>query len=951
MEAERTMRKWFVGMVAVFVLASMALAQTPIADIQTVTDPANDDASPMVGQTVTVQGWVTFEPGSFGGKFFMADAAGPWNGIYVYGGSADLALGFGWEVEVTGTISEYFGMTELEIDADDAVTVLNDQVDWANLPAACDYTVVTAADIAGGAATAEQYESVLIQIEDVTTATEPDNFGEWSIEDVDGNAVAVDNPSDDVYGYFHNVTLDEPFTWVRGPLNYTYSAYKVLPEIAYDLRVAEDTANGWYTPISYFQQVRPMDMTVRYDDTTESYYTYDYSYASLHRVDQDLDTNNPDDYQYMVDNSQIVTIRGTVTMAPGMSYAGAGIKLIVDDSQGGATQPWSAVLSYNADSTAFPSLFEGDQVVMTGFVSEYMTSPSNMTELFITAPVQLSGAADVPVPATVTVPEMRNSITAEQWGNSFVRLYDTIVSNTDLAYEVMAVDNDMDDDIPGVQIDDDSNSNGSPAQEEWQNYITPSVGSVIDSLTGWVYNHYGTYDMTADDWAYKVEPLYPSWIVIGEGPPTIISVSRDIATPGADEAVEVTANVTDNSAVAGVSLFYKIGDDGDMQEVAMTHGDGLVWTGSIPGQAEGSLVWYYVEATDDIDQTSTSPANINANMYGYWATSDLGIYNVQYTPFPGGMSPYANMLVTVSGTVTTTTANANYYNGSSSDLSDPPYFIQTGSDPEFSGVLVHIPAGTFDDDLVPGDNITVTGTVDESGADWSFKYSGNTRIYNVVNATLDSQGNNYNMYDVTAAEVNANPEAYESVFVTFNNLTITAVNSYDWTFTDDSGETFLLDDDIVGSGSSSIDTVAANWYNSLEEGSTVDMVRGVVTWSFGSWKIEPRGAMDISAVYAPEEGYESQPMAFELKPAFPNPFNPSTTVAFTIPKAAPVQLIIYNELGQRVVKLIDDQLQAGQHTAFWNGKDVSGNLVSSGVYYMRLISEGRQQVQKITLLK
>lgn len=100
------MRRGMIVFLAVMAMAVMAFAQTPIHDIQFVPDPVADDASPLNGTDVTIEGWVTFEPGSSGGsKWYVADAAGAWNGIYINGDPGRL-IGFGWQVEVTGTVSK-----------------------------------------------------------------------------------------------------------------------------------------------------------------------------------------------------------------------------------------------------------------------------------------------------------------------------------------------------------------------------------------------------------------------------------------------------------------------------------------------------------------------------------------------------------------------------------------------------------------------------------------------------------------------------------------------------------------------------------------------------------------------------------------------------------------------------------------------------------------------------
>jgi len=88
-----------------------------------------------------------------------------------------------------------------------------------------------------------------------------------------------------------------------------------------------------------------------------------------------------------------------------------------------------------------------------------------------------------------------------------------------------------------------------------------------------------------------------------------------------------------------------------------------------------------------------------------------------------------------------------------------------------------------------------------------------------------------------------------------------------------------------------------------------------------------------------------------LLPAYPNPFNPSTTVAFSLPQAAQTELAVYNIRGQRVCTLVNDHLAAGDHSVQWNGTDDAGRAVSSGVYFCRLQAGGNTRVGRMVLLK
>jgi len=84
---------------------------------------------------------------------------------------------------------------------------------------------------------------------------------------------------------------------------------------------------------------------------------------------------------------------------------------------------------------------------------------------------------------------------------------------------------------------------------------------------------------------------------------------------------------------------------------------------------------------------------------------------------------------------------------------------------------------------------------------------------------------------------------------------------------------------------------------------------------------------------------------------FPNPFNPETTISFSIPHHAKVEICIYNIKGQKVKTLIDEIFDTGTHHVVWNGKDASGINVASGLYFYRLVSSEHSSIKKMLLLK
>jgi immune inhibitor A len=94
------------------------------------------------------------------------------------------------------------------------------------------------------------------------------------------------------------------------------------------------------------------------------------------------------------------------------------------------------------------------------------------------------------------------------------------------------------------------------------------------------------------------------------------------------------------------------------------------------------------------------------------------------------------------------------------------------------------------------------------------------------------------------------------------------------------------------------------------------------------------------------------PARFTLHPNYPNPFNPTTTISFTVgPGPARVELRIYNLLGQSVRRLAGGTFAPGRHEFLWDGRDEAGRLVSSGVYFYRLEGDQPALVRKMLLIK
>jgi len=94
-----------------------------------------------------------------------------------------------------------------------------------------------------------------------------------------------------------------------------------------------------------------------------------------------------------------------------------------------------------------------------------------------------------------------------------------------------------------------------------------------------------------------------------------------------------------------------------------------------------------------------------------------------------------------------------------------------------------------------------------------------------------------------------------------------------------------------------------------------------------------------------------RPLVFALGQNAPNPFNPSTTIRFSIAEPGLTTLNIYSVDGQLVKALVNGSLAAGSHEIAWDGRDEAGRLVASGTYIYRLVNGSNVQVRRMVLVK
>jgi hypothetical protein len=266
----------------------------------------------------------------------------------------------------------------------------------------------------------------------------------------------------------------------------------------------------------------------------------------------------------------------------------------------------------------------------------------------------------------------------------------------------------------------------------------------------------------------------------------------------------------------------------------------------------------------------------------------------------------------------------------------------------WNGIIFDGPdAGTS---LAGGDEITITGTVDEAdpAIPGNYEWGNNTKLIDVSIPTINNSGLSVLPVVVSTgdlAQEAVEVESYEGCLVTIMNVTVDTLNQYDWSVVDNSGLECLIDNDWA-------DIEADNALGELGVGSTIGSVTGIFNYSFGSYKIQIRDIDDITDVQLEiEKEFFSQPYTFALYSNYPNPFNPVTKFQFEVGAKTEVKLIIYDLLGRPVRSLVQRQYNPGRHIVNWNGRNDFGSLVSSGVYIYRFragdIYSGADQRSKI----
>ena len=209
-----------------------------IYDVQYTDNPGDDDTypSPYLDSLVTLTGIVTATNGE--SQHFIQNYAGAWNGLYVYSDALDPMPAIGDEITLTGTIAEYYGLTEL---TDITEYTLNSSGNTLPEP-----TMIPTGDLM------EEYEGVLVNVEDAECTEGTDDYGAWKVDDGSGEATIDDN------FYAYEPTVGNNYD-VTGPATYNFDLYRILPRDENDVTEGATEEYGTIEGNVYDSDSNPLD--------------------------------------------------------------------------------------------------------------------------------------------------------------------------------------------------------------------------------------------------------------------------------------------------------------------------------------------------------------------------------------------------------------------------------------------------------------------------------------------------------------------------------------------------------------------------------------------------------------------------------------------------------------------------------------------------------------------
>lgn len=636
------------------------------------------------------------------------------------------------------------------------------------------------------------------------------------------------------------------------------------------------------------------------------------------------------------------------------SFAGIEIHGVYQDGSG-QNQPVSTI----------DNLVAGMIIEVTGTVGAYQgqtqLNPSDNSS------VKVIGTTSVPKSDTIDLgllnDKTRTNIltTGEEWEGSFVTLKDltvigvSIFSGNRVSFDVSDADGNqinISDRFVAQKLASRTLVNPSSPFTAGE-FVAPIVGTKFESISG-IIMHSENGCTGSGGRGYELNPFDSTHYKIGDTPPSITEVTRTPLVPSSMDNVTLSAKILDfNGTVDKQTLYYSTDLNQDVTaftSVAMTLKGGTTdeFEASIPAQADGQIVRYYITAEDNDGNLSYEPFSVNSasKATAFYTVRDGGLTIADLQKVlnvTADRSPYDGQTVTVKGVVT---ASAKPY-----DLEE--IYIQDKDAKEWAGIRI---SGNSDLlDLWRTEEVEITGTVAES-------YGFTTLNVSSVTKT----GNTYEIEPVelavsdSAAIASREIEKYEGMLVKMVNsagkvvINNPRLNPFgEWTVSNDADASFANSTKVQtgvknGNNNSSLwvsvvsnDTLADDGgimevaAIEAEKGMTMDAMVGILYYGFGQYAVKPRNNDDLvnfsedldTTNYADTASSGSVITLNELGVSiYPNPAN--SVLNFKTSATVKGSLAVLDLQGRELKQVVADQINTTINVADLN----------QGTYVLRFVT-------------
>jgi hypothetical protein len=319
---------------------------------------------------------------------------------------------------------------------------------------------------------------------------------------------------------------------------------------------------------------------------------------------------------------QTVKVKGVVITSGGLNLTGGQTRWIwIRDVTATPSTPFGNItVRSNAATTPtdINSLIAGDTIEVTAVVEEFNGSNAGNGETQlnpIAGGVQLVSeeAGPAPLPLLVNVGEINGALNANNHPNNLITSGEKYEGNFLEIRDVQVVNVDLNTaDRPRILVKDANNNHiwiydRFKTQRISNGFIPPNVGDSYTSLKGVLEGwKNGCPGAATGNRGYNLNPFSLSHYVKGASSPAIGKFKKSVTCPTSTSAVTISVDVTDDQTVSSVEVLYSTTGVGAYTAVPATV-LGTRYSATIPAQANGSLVRYYVRANDNSGNTSVSP--------------------------------------------------------------------------------------------------------------------------------------------------------------------------------------------------------------------------------------------------------------------------------------------------------------------------------------------------------